>query len=111
MNDAQYLHEFCVNIVLNLRSEGDMATLEKSKTARNRNGKSGSSDYRVHVSFPENMKEKLDEIKINTDQSSLSEVFRTALKFYTLAYEEHQKGSDFLIRDHKGELERLRMFM
>jgi hypothetical protein len=46
-----------------------------------------------------------------TDKNSLSEVFREALKFYALAYQEHKKGSDLLIRNDKGEIERLRMFM
>lgn len=66
---------------------------------------------RVHISYPDSMKERLEEIKLETDKSSLSEVFRQALLFYSLAFEEHKKGSDFLIRNKNGEIERLRMFM
>jgi len=70
-----------------------------------------SSTNRVHVSYPNSMKTRLDEIKMETEKNSLSEVFRQALLFYTLAFEEHKKGSDFLIRNKDGEVERLRMFM
>lgn len=66
---------------------------------------------RVHVSYPDTMKDRLEEIQTETDKGSLSEVFRQALMFYALAYEEHKKGSDFLIRDKNGEIERLRMFL
>lgn len=70
-----------------------------------------SKQNRLHVSFPENVKVKLEEIKSETEKQSISEVFRQALLFYTLAYEEHKKGSDFLIRNKDGEVERLRMFI
>jgi len=69
------------------------------------------SSNRVHVSYPDSLKENLSEIREATDKNSLSEVFREALKFYALAYQEHKKGSDVLIRNNKGEVERLRMFM
>lgn len=73
--------------------------------------KTMSKTNRIHVSYPDSMKERLEEIKQATDKASVSEVFRQALLFYTLAYEEHKKGSDFLIRNKDGEIERLRMFM
>lgn len=66
---------------------------------------------RIHVSYPDSMKDRLEEIKTETDKGSLSEVFRQALLFYALAYEEHKKGADFLIRSKDGEVERLRMFL
>jgi metal-responsive CopG/Arc/MetJ family transcriptional regulator len=69
------------------------------------------SSNRVHVSYPDSLKDNLSEIRETTGRNSLSEVFREALKFYTLAYQEHKKGSDFLIRNKNGEIERLRMFM
>ena len=86
------------------------------RKAKNENGKeeskvSGHGVNRLHVSYPETVREKLEEIRLEPDKSSLSEVFRQALLFYALAFEEHKKGSDFLIRNSKGEIERLRMFM
>ena len=74
-------------------------TTEKQKTNR------------VHVSYPETMKDRLEEIKTDTDKGTLSEVFRQALLFYALAWEEHKKGNDFVIRSPNGETERLRMFL
>jgi len=73
--------------------------------------KGNPSTNRVHVSYPDSLKDHLSEIREATDKNSLSEVFREALKFYALAYQEHKKGSDILIRNDKGEVERLRMFM
>ena len=91
-----------------------MSTALKEPSAPN--GKEGPMEdpqktNRVHISYPDSMKARLEEIKVETDKSSLSEVFRQALLFYALAFEEHKKGSDFLIRNKSGELERLRMFM
>jgi len=73
--------------------------------------KAAKTANRVHVSYPDTMKNRLEEIRSETDKGSLSEVFRQALMFYALAYEEHKKGSDFLIRNKGGELERLRIFL
>lgn len=84
------------------------------KEQRNGAGKKAKSSYsanRVHVSYPDTMKDRLEEIKVETDKGSLSEVFRQALLFYALAFDEHKKGSDFLIRDKEGQIERLRMFL
>lgn len=73
--------------------------------------KKPSGANRIHVSYPDSMRDRLEEIREETDKGSLSEVFRQALLFYALAYEEHKKGSDFLIRTKDGDLERLRMFL
>ena len=73
--------------------------------------KPSPSDNRVHITFPEGMRKRLEEMRSEAELSSVSEVFREAVKFYMLAYEEHKKGSDFLIRNKDGQLERLRMFM
>ena len=66
---------------------------------------------RIHVSYPDTMKDRLEEIRTETDKGTLSEVFRQALVFYALAWEEHKKGNDFVIRSPNGETERLRMFL
>ena len=71
--------------------------------------KGNPSTNRVHVSYPDSLKDHLAEIREVTDKNSLSEVFREALN--ALAYQEHKKGSDLLIRNDKGEVERLRLFM
>jgi len=91
----------------------DLKERETIKTTKpkGRAVKKSANANRVHVSYPETIKDRLEEIRTETDKTSLSEVFRTALLFYTLAYEEHKKGSDFLIRNKDGEVERLRMFM
>lgn len=88
--------------------------LEKTEPPRAREEakmKKPAGANRIHVSYPDSMKDRLEEIRDVTDKGSLSEVFRQALLFYALAYEEHKKGSDFLIRTKDGDLERLRMFL
>lgn len=89
------------------------ATLKNRENGdgKERKSKEAPAVNRVHISYPDSMKTRLEEIKIETDKGSLSEVFRQALLFYSLAFEEHKKGSDFLIRNKDGELERLRMFL
>ena len=73
--------------------------------------KKNPSTNRVHVSYPDSIHEHLSEIREVTNKNSISEVFREALKLYVLAHEEHKKGSDLLIRNKDGEVERLRLFM
>lgn len=82
-------------------------SITKGRTVKN----TAKTANRVHVSYPDTMKDRLEEIRSETDKGSLSEVFRQALMFYALAYEEHKRGSDFLIRSKSGELERIRMFL
>lgn len=85
--------------------------LEKPISNEESTMKKDTGTNRIHVSYPDRLKDRFEEIKAATDKNSMSEVFRTAMLFYSLAYEEHKKGSDFLIRDKDGQVERLRMFM
>lgn len=87
--------------------------VEETQLAEKKDEKMDHSNKqnRLHVSFPDSIKLKLEEIKSDTDKQSISEVFRQAVMFYSLAYEEHKKGSDILIRDKDGSIERLRMFI
>lgn len=54
---------------------------------------------------------KVEDILAETGISSASELFRQAAIFYTFAYDEHKKGSEILIRNKDGSIEKLRMFM
>lgn len=82
-----------------------------NKNTRDSGMSKNKNDTRVHVSFPETLRVRLDEIKKNEEIGSVSEVFRNAVKFYLLAYEEHKKGSAMLIRHDDGSIEKLRMFL
>lgn len=70
-----------------------------------------SDDTRVNITINAEIKENVDEVRRNTGKSTLSEVFRQALFFYIVAYKEHKKGGEILIRDSKGNTEKLRMFI
>lgn len=65
---------------------------------------------RAHISYTNSVRDQLEEIKMETGASSVSEVIRQAINFYTLAFAENKRGSDLLIRLANGEVERLRMF-
>lgn len=73
-------------------------------------GKKKPEINRAHISYPNNVRDQLEEIKVETNSSSVSEVIRQAISFYSMMYEEHLKGSDLIIRLENGECERLRMF-
>jgi len=88
-----------------------MEDVQEKTSRKGKKAKAAYSANRVHVSYPDTMKDRLEQIKTETDKGSLSEVFRQALIFYALAFDEHKKGSDLLIRDRDGQIERLRMFM
>ncbi len=70
-----------------------------------------SQTNRAHLSFSDNTMKKVEDILAETGISSASELFRQAAIFYTLAYDEHKKGSEILIRNKDGSIEKLRMFM
>ena len=88
-------------------------TLERVETKNRKEGpmKKPGAAHRTNVTFPESMKDRLDEIMMETDKGSLSEVFRDALRFYVLAFEEHKKNTVLQLKHENGEVERLRLFL
>ena len=86
-----------------------MKTMLKKMTANR--SEAESDDTRVNITINPVTRKNLEEIKKETDKPTLAEVFRQAVFFYTVLFKEHQKGSEFLIRDSKGNVERFRMFV
>lgn len=84
--------------------------LDQNPTSDARKAKKKPDLNRAHISYPNSVRDQLEEIKVETNSSSVSEVIRQAISFYSLAFEEHKKGSDLIIRLKNGEKERLRMF-
>ncbi len=68
-------------------------------------------DTRVNITINQVTRKNLEEIKLETDKPTLAEVFRQAVFFYTILFKEHKKGSELLIRDSKGNVEKFRMFI
>lgn len=66
---------------------------------------------RVNITINSELKGHIEEVKRNTGKSSISEVFRQAVFFYLVAFREHKKGGEILIRDKNGTVEKLRMFI
>ena len=66
---------------------------------------------KLHIAMPQQLKERLDELVELTDASGPSDVIRAALVLYDLAYQEHARGSDLLIRSESGDVARLRIFL
>jgi predicted DNA-binding protein len=65
---------------------------------------------RIHLQIPEPVQKRLKGVQEETGAGTLSEVVRSAIKLYLLAIEEHQKGSEILIRSKTGDLEKVRVF-
>ena len=58
----------------------------------------------VKITFPEEMRAKLEE---RNPGMELSEIFREAVKVHLLLKEEMARGTDLLLRDKDGNMERL----
>lgn len=68
-------------------------------------------ETRVNITINAKTKGHLEEVRVDTDKSTLSDVFRQAIFYYTVLFQEHKKGNEILIRDKNGNVEKLRMFM
>jgi hypothetical protein len=75
--------------------------------SRRTRGRPKSAAGRVHISIPESLITRLQEIQRDTHASSLTEVVKAALQLYAAAVEEHRHGGGVFLkrRDGKGERE------
>lgn len=66
---------------------------------------------KLHIAMPAQLKDRLDQLAEATNADGPSDVIRAALVLYDLAFQEHSRGSDLLIRTKDGDVERLRIFL
>jgi len=73
--------------------------------------RSAVPEVRLHVSMPQSLKDRLEEIQRDTHASSVTEVVKNALALYAAAVDLHQKGGSLIFKEASGQEERLRLFI
>lgn len=81
----------------------------KKRRGRPKRVENGS---RIHISVPESLSSRLQEIQQQTHANSISEVVKNALAFYAAAVEEHQNGGKvYFKREGEGRDRELALFI
>jgi hypothetical protein len=82
-----------------------------AKRARGRS-KSPESGNRVHIYIPDSLTKRLEEIRLATHATSLTEVVKNALQLYAAAVEEHKRGGHvYFKREGENVEHRLALFI
>ena len=68
-------------------------------------------EARLHVTMPQSLKERLEEIQSETHAISISEVVKDALTLYAAALDVHMKGGCLQFKDKDGQAERVTLFI
>jgi Ribbon-helix-helix protein, copG family len=66
---------------------------------------------RIHLSLPESLLNRLQEIQRDTHANSLTEVVKAALQLYAAAVEEHKSGGQVCFKDKEGRERQLALFI
>jgi hypothetical protein len=83
-----------------------------NREGRRPRGRPKSADAsRVHLSLPETLLDRLQEIQRDTHASSLTEVVKNALQLYAAAVEVHKNGGHVCFKDDKGGERQLALFI
>ena len=56
----------------------------------------------AHVTYPESLSERLQEIQRETHAGSVAEIFRRSLILFAALWEAHKRGDEIILRDKKG---------
>jgi hypothetical protein len=74
--------------------------------SRGRPPKGAEVGNRLHISIPETLTKRLQEIQKQTHASSVAEVVRSALQLYAAAVEEHLNGGHVYLKRKEDGVER-----
>ena len=66
---------------------------------------------RVQLEMPPQAMERLQKLKDRTEAASYAEVIRNALRVFEALAEEHDKGSEFLLKRSDGQTVAYRIFL
>ncbi|HVU19331.1 MAG TPA: ribbon-helix-helix protein, CopG family [Rhizomicrobium sp.] len=69
------------------------------------------STTRVQLELPPQAMERLTRLKEKTEAASYAEVIRNALRVFEALSEEHEKGSEFLLKRGDGQTVAYRIFI
>jgi hypothetical protein len=70
-----------------------------------------TSRSRIHLSLPDTLLSRLQEIQRDTHANSLTEVVKAALQLYAAAVAEHKKGVRLYFKDDEGHERQLALFI
>jgi hypothetical protein len=92
---------------IDMMNLNDAETVSEVQIAPRTRGRPKTVDVgsRLHLSIPESLTKRLQEIQKQTHASSITDVVRSALQLYAAAVEEHQNGGHiyFKRKDESGE--------
>jgi hypothetical protein len=66
---------------------------------------------RVQLEMPPQAMERLQRLKERTEAASYAEVIRSALRVFEALVEEHEKGSEFVLKRADGEMMTYKIFI
>jgi Arc/MetJ-type ribon-helix-helix transcriptional regulator len=66
---------------------------------------------RVQLEMPPQAMVRLQKLKDRTEAASYAEVIRNALRLFEALVDEHEKGSEFMMKRADGELVQYRVFV
>jgi hypothetical protein len=66
---------------------------------------------RVQLEMPRQAMERLQRLKDRTEAASYAEVIRNALRVFEALVDEHEKGSEFLLKRAEGETIAYKIFL
>ncbi len=66
---------------------------------------------RVQLEMPPQAMERLQRLKDRTEAASYAEVIRNALRVFEALVDEHEKGSEFLLKNAAGETAIYKIFV
>ncbi|HUJ03450.1 MAG TPA: hypothetical protein VLW75_07435 [Rhizomicrobium sp.] len=66
---------------------------------------------RVQLEMPPQAMERLQRLKEHTEAASYAEVIRNALRVFEALMEEHEKGSEFMLKRANGEMVAYKIFV
>jgi len=66
---------------------------------------------RVQLEMPPQAMERLQRLKERTEAASYAEVIRSALRLFEALVEEHEKGSEFVLKRANGETMAYKIFV
>jgi hypothetical protein len=78
-------------------------SISNGQAPRLRGRPKNADSSRVHISIPDSLISRLQEIQRDTHASSLTEVVKAALQLYAAAVEEHKNGGGMYFKRKDGE--------
>ncbi len=95
-----------------IKMTGKAAVSDQSKPGRGRPPKAQDEGKRTHISVPESMAARMEDIRKQTHASTLTEVVKNALAFYSAVVAEHQAGGQvYFKRTLDGTERQLALFI